>query len=454
MTSFSLGSSQKSILRKASPTAIRSTFDHLDVFFRRDLWIGLTNRYREDTIGRLYQHKTKFNRNLAQYITVSSLLHCFDAWIFLSRAIGALKNGDPHTAHHLAYYAELRAAMSLLAGEGIGIFSTKHYVLTNSGQCELIPNYQNNHHRSNTSTHTFTWLALEHWSKLSRSKMLVQHVLSPSGIPLATWLNNFGSGINAAIIGNEWLTTWGLDLRIMSHDHEGRNEVSYRPNYLLYQPPIPVLETSTYIQQFWELLQPIGGSRFEIMDRFLLNLSLRKIYTAITGQNPEENIQNFQNRLTNMLNSVNPQGLPRDLWIDYFLNNNSSEIISSAFDLPNVTFSNRHHLSVISRATLLLRIATGSIANMFSQSSITKEDISFWWENYCIDYGFSLLQGSDSNLEDLWSDIEIALGQLTLWNHSDHTNQIITYHQWGQECATQIKVLEECERASFWGIGL
>ena len=40
--------------------------------------------------------------------------HCLDGWTFLSRALAALLSGDTHTTRHLAYYAQLRAALSLL----------------------------------------------------------------------------------------------------------------------------------------------------------------------------------------------------------------------------------------------------------------------------------------------------------------------------------------------------
>ena len=38
--------------------------------------------------------------------------------------------GDPDAARHLGYYAELRATMSILAGDGIGVFQNKHIIVT------------------------------------------------------------------------------------------------------------------------------------------------------------------------------------------------------------------------------------------------------------------------------------------------------------------------------------
>jgi hypothetical protein len=68
-------------------------------------------------------------RHLAQYIAASSILHCADGWSYLGRAINCLLKGDPHRVVHLAYYAELRAALSLLASEAIGVFSRNNFVI-------------------------------------------------------------------------------------------------------------------------------------------------------------------------------------------------------------------------------------------------------------------------------------------------------------------------------------
>jgi hypothetical protein len=450
MTKHKLSSQQKRILRSASNTAIINTLDGLDRTFRRNIWLGKTNRYRENTLVRLGKHNPRskrHNKDLATYIAVSPILHCFDGWIYLGRALSALSSGDAHTSHHLAYYAELRAAMSLLGGEGIGIFSNRHYVANKSGQCELVPV------ANNSRTHIFTWLALEHWAGLKRSTSLLQQIISPSGIPLSVWLDGFGAGANARIIGSDWLQLWGLDLKIIGHDHEGRNEVSYRPNYLNYQTPINLTETSNFIIRLWELFQPAGSSRFETMDRFLLRLSLRRIFYAITGNNPEDDFHEFENRIQRMLQVVNPQGLPHEAWVTFLTDNQSSIILDTAAINEEVTRSNRHHFSVIARAALLLRVASGAAAHIISASSLNKEDISFWWKSYGKDFGLLNPAGIIENMEDLWADIEIALTTMNDWQ-VNHLNPASSYYQWGQDLGKELKRLEECERVSFWGMGL
>ena len=91
-------------------------------------------------------------RNLAQYIAASVALHANDGWSYLGRSVSCLLAGDTHRALHLAYYAELRASMSLLAGAGIGIFDKKHFIVPTTNSTA---NFGLGH-----STHVIAWLAL------------------------------------------------------------------------------------------------------------------------------------------------------------------------------------------------------------------------------------------------------------------------------------------------------
>jgi len=455
MSKHKLSPNQKKSLRAASNQAIITTLNTLNSTFKRELWLGKTNRYRINTLPRLVKHNDRrndHNDDLQKYIAVSSILHCFDGWIFLGRAISALCSGDSHTSHHLAYYAELRAAMSLLAGEGIGIFNTKHYVVNDCNHCNLIPD-QRNGQKKNSGTHIFSWLALEHWAGLIRSTKLLRQIITPSGIPLSTWFDGFGAGVNGVLIGSEWLKLWGLDLRIIGSDHDGRNEVSYRPNYLNYQSPVQSSDSINFVVSLWEHFQPTGNSRFEQLDRHLLRLSLRKIFLAITGNNPEDDVEGFQSRIRSMLANVNPQGLPYESWLSFLSSNGSSPILDSATLNENVTNSNRHHFSVIARASLLLRVASGAVSRILTESNITKDDVSFWWKTYGNDFGIMESNLNIENMMDLWSDIEVALNSIADLGQT-HNPMSLSYYKCGQILGKELKRLEECERVSYWGLGL
>src|ERR1700722_668599 len=117
-----LSAANQSVIHKLSRSDVEKTLAGLRRFTRGSMWIGKNNRYSTDTIGKIKNdvRSNRINvRNLSQYIVASCLLHSTDGWSYLGKAILALMRGDPHRSRHLAYYAELRAAMSILASEGI-----------------------------------------------------------------------------------------------------------------------------------------------------------------------------------------------------------------------------------------------------------------------------------------------------------------------------------------------
>jgi len=115
------------LIRSLSRSNVEVTFSGLKPFIARSKWLGVTNRYSKDTIAKIKSDasakKIREPQQLSQYISASCLLHCSDGWSYLGKAILSILRGDPHRARHLAYYAELRAAVALLATEGIGIFN-------------------------------------------------------------------------------------------------------------------------------------------------------------------------------------------------------------------------------------------------------------------------------------------------------------------------------------------
>jgi hypothetical protein len=138
---------------------IEATALGLKRFLKKSMWIGKTNRHAQDIVGRLkadYPLSAGQKRNLAQYIVASAVLHTNDGWGYLGRSIGCLMSGDAHRALHLAYYAELRAAVSLLAGAGIGVFHREHFIVSAANTTTRL--------QSKLGTHQIAWDALELWS--------------------------------------------------------------------------------------------------------------------------------------------------------------------------------------------------------------------------------------------------------------------------------------------------
>src|SRR5579871_4913714 len=164
-------------IRSIQSADVEATFANLSRFFNEASWLGRQNRYSENTIEKISSDaklgRIRSPRQLAQYITASSILHCADGWSYLGRAILSLLQGDPHRARHLAYYAELRAAMAVLATEGVGIFKNKHFVI-DGPNCVM---------RLDTKkgTHEVVWDCLEYWSRQRRSGDVFAELIAPYG---------------------------------------------------------------------------------------------------------------------------------------------------------------------------------------------------------------------------------------------------------------------------------
>jgi hypothetical protein len=239
----SLGPNQMNVVRKASSKAIVIALGRLSRYASKNKWISETNRYRNNTVNNIeddYRGGVK-QKALVEYIAASGPLHCADGWSFLSRGVEACERGNPSVAVHLGYYAELRAAMAILATQGIGVFDKHHYIVETPSSCQLI----------NSSTHVFTWAALEFWASLPKSGEDLLKVFHVRGNTLWSWLNAYQSSTTiSSTVASSWLKTWGLDLQLLADDQGVRNEASYRPNDIALNPEFDLSHRPSSLQIF------------------------------------------------------------------------------------------------------------------------------------------------------------------------------------------------------------
>jgi len=443
---------QKKTLRKASRNAVKDAFENLRPHFYRERWISKSNRYSNNCIDSL-EADTKsgcsvIHNDLAQYIAASAPLHCADGWSFLGRALDCHAQGDKNAARHLGYYAELRAAMSLLAVEGVGIFNRRHFAIQNSGNCQPCqPTGKNTY-----GTHEMAWLILKHWADLKKSVELLAKIIQPGGIPLQDWLQELYSGSSLMSIGNKWLKTWGLDLQRFTEDRNARNEASYRPTQMNYVTPLDVLSSSNFIYNLWRINEPTN-TPFEILDRYLLRLILEEGFKARTGKSVKENPTDFEKLISLMLSRLEIRDTI-ELWKDFLIRKTNSEdpvVITEAQKKSKID-NPRHHLQVISRATLLLRIATGACSQLIKKADFGRNDLKFWWKPFGEDRGLWKPKNEPDNLKDLWADIEMAVNEIQEWENNNKTNA--SYSHWQRDCSLAISILGSCERIALWGLDL
>jgi hypothetical protein len=258
MTNIRLKTTAKRQLRKASRDATTAYFQNLTEAVKRTKWIAKGNRYRADCTRR-YQKDLGATPvavdhvALTAYIAASSPAHVIDGWALLGWAVDAALRSDSYVAVHVAYYAELRVAMALLASEGVGILNYRHPTVDASSHTSFLPKVEKwdptgAHYQSSwAGTHAIVWPCLQHWAGLQKAFDLLDELVQPANIRLSEWLVRLGAVGAARAIADKWLRSWGLDLSIVEEDHESRNLVSYRPSEFRPAPSLPVGEILEFV---------------------------------------------------------------------------------------------------------------------------------------------------------------------------------------------------------------
>ena len=269
-------SDSEDLVRSSSPCAVEHGMKAVAKRMRRwKRWLNTRHPYNNDVVEALrpsnQQQGDVDGPRLAEYIAGSAPLHLADGWNYLSRAFDAASRGDRSSAYHLAYYAELRAAMSLLATEGIGIFNRRHIALNHL----LVPT------EYISTTHVATWEALSAWSRETGRAARLLEAITIEFRSLSGWLEDVGVVAPAQqLVAEEWLREWSVDLHILSTDPVRRNEMSYRPTRIRVpapQPVVPSLELVKPIFDSWAELQPRARGTSATLDLSLLRQALNLV---------------------------------------------------------------------------------------------------------------------------------------------------------------------------------
>jgi hypothetical protein len=409
-------------------------------------WIASNNRYRERVIKTL-RDDTKLGRvnakDLADYIAASAPLHCADGWSYLGRAVRSHARGDRDTASHLAYYAELRAALGLLASQGIGVFDHDHAAVDGKGEATAM--------RFWDGTHVIVWEALSRWSRSPAAATALGAALRPRGTAIDAWVASLplGSTGTWAPIGKQWLEAWGLDLSKFSQDRNARNDASYRPTRLATQPALTAEQTLDFLRDVWVGLEPSEDAPFFALDRHLLRRGLEMAYTRDAQRIPRSDDANWEKAVTETTRAV--IGADGDAILESFLlrrGSPESRLIELSRTPSDIRDPN-HHLGVISRATLMLRLASGVVADQLAAAGVSTESLSFWAEEVGEERGLWGHGEMPEPLVDLYGDIIAALEDVDgLQSEGVSPHYKLREANW----AAAISPLDSCERVALWSL--
>jgi hypothetical protein len=444
---MALSQSDTLLIQSVDKRNVERTFAGLRPFIRRNEWLGKNNKYSADTVskivGELKAGGIQNKPHLAQYIAASSLLHCSDGWSYLGRSILALLRGDPHRCRHFAYYAELRAAMSLLATQGVGVFDKRHVVIDAPNSVRPLT--------GSYGTHQFAWDSLKCWSVLPLSGSAFATIIRPNGITLNDWFSSVGGGVVVAPQAEKWFQQWGMDLKLGLDDRNSRNESSYRPDGLPVAWYIEGKDVITFVRTLWSSFEPSAESRFDMLDKQILRIAIEQFFKGTNGVPPASAPRKFRQLIEKIVGSLSFSSDVEQLWTE-FLVRQKFEDDASVLRLSSLSpkAKGTSYASVISRAALLLRLASGSAADLLLSAGMTAELTMFWWNKLGV--GRGLWEGSKDadELVDLWADINILLSELDSFQEKHPEDQ--SFLRLGRELGPTIVGLGGFERVAIWGL--
>lgn len=377
---------------------------------------------------------------LAEFIAASVMLHCTDGWSYLGRAMAAQLRGDTGAATHLAYYAELRAAMSLLASQGIGVFNFNHAIVKKNGDVDVF---------KQRGTHKFAWDVLEEWSRSSRSTAVVTTMVRPAGASLEEWYEAFTAGARAKDKGDQFLLRWGLDIERFATDKDARADVSYGVRTAQGCAPPTGARAAEFGASLWRALEPDGSEPFGIVDRHLLRRTLESAFRERTDKKPSKAPGLFAEYVQQAIGSLQLSLPPETLegFLTRAIDPDDLALLEAAENTADISHS-ENHLHMLARATLLLRLATGCAKDLLTQAAIDYADFEWWCDQLGSARALVVPGDLPNQPAELWADIEQALNDID----NEITAGVADYATLHERCPRELGILGGCERIALVGL--
>lgn len=404
----------------------------------------LRGRYASDIIKTLKRERQSSlpheMHELSRYIAASVPLHCADGWVLLARSASALLSGDWANAIHLSYYAELRATMSFLASQGIGVFDNYHLVMDPQGNGRPVK----------ANTHDFAWKALTVWSENTQGTSILSH-LNVEGITIADWLDQAGVGAaSQSELARDWLNAWSLDLQMFGADLKSRNTVSYRPTRLKRAVAVDAKRCFDHVTSIWRAYEPDVKGSFAV-DRHLLRIALEKGFKSVFGNQWRKRMKEEMPRTITALALSDEKS---ETLVPFFMRQLSVDdhmILTAAARTSQRLSGIDGALPVMARASLMLRLASAVCATHLRNAQLGKDALRFWWQQYGED--LALWETVPDDLADLWQDIKDILPDAEDWREKQGESRVNPARM-EHELGAYLPQLASFHRACLWAIGI
>jgi hypothetical protein len=232
-------------------------------------------------------------------------------------------------------------------------------------------------------------------------------------------------------------------------DHDARNESSYRPDGISEAWYVNASEVLSYVEALWRALEPSPNSRFEEIDRHILRLAVEASFKAQYGRvraNRRPSRDEFVTRIVDYQAFGQPVA---EVWAN-FLSRRSipldHPLLIASRQLPATR--NSSELAILARAALLLRAASGSVLQLFSDASVSIDLVDFWRDSLGIGRG---LWETPGNPLDLWADVQPILDEIASFQVRVPTAQQ-TFFKLDSDLGGVISGLGCGERVAIWSM--
>lgn len=351
--------------------------------------------------------------------------HMLEAWRYFGAAINALLVNSPYNAIHFAYYAQLRAAMSIFAGEGVCVRQDHYFYLDSAGV---------RHNFEAQGTHTFVWKLWREWIRGERAEALIGRSIKL--MPLVSL-----SDIVYAPRPGGVLERWGFDLSVGASEKFARNAASYDSKAPF---PIPVLTDDhlSVVKSVWKLLlRDDSAIAFDAaFVRYLVDLAVGDATSTGTAEgvavSREQQLEDIATRV------AGETGQDAGALLRRLSGPSADDRLFQA-----ASESRQGVINVIARALFLVRLASLSVANVIGDDGAAHRNCKGWIR--CWLSAIGVVPAGDFEIEDLVVDFEDAMAEL------DATNgEALPESLWFGNAAEHTARLTRVESVCAWGLPL
>lgn len=325
---------------------------------------------------------TKCN-DICKYIIYSSISHFYDAWEYAGCAIDSLLKQHNPMAIHFAYYAELRAMLSILASCGIAAQDREKFmtITVESSQDKII--------YTNGTAHVL-WDHVNNWFKLNKNAVdLFKYTDLDNNFSIYDFLGEINHTSAISIQISDFIEDIFKCLNIAKNDRKLRNAKSYKPQTLINEVNTKLPIESDYKRAIFLLKTceswMANDVIFQSLDRSILIYIINTIIKSKIEAG--DNIEDLTKNIDLLLKKHK---------IPYIKDNNKYKHDNNSMNDEIVelgVLESDNPIEVIANSILLIRISELSLRKLFKKNKLNIKIL----ENYLM----SLIKSIEFDLYNL-----------------------------------------------------